>query len=566
MPPPLFSDPRIAALDALFAPLCRSDAPGLVVGVAQQGRILYRRGFGLASVEHGVANTPQTRMRIGSTSKQFTCLAALLLAEEGRLDIEASVRRYLPELPAFPAQGPEPSLRQLMNHTSGYRCYLDLGFLAEGMAIKPAGVAWAVQRRQREANFAPGSHVVYCNSGYQLLSRVIEELAGQPFEQFLQQRIFAPLGLLDTASVRSDFELHPGTAGLHVPRPAVQGGGWRRGIFPTEELRGEGAMVSTIDDMLRWLAHLRAPHKTVGSAASWAQMLAPTVLANGHVSPYGLGLMRHHYRGLEVIHHPGAVIGGAGQMLTVPSQELDIILISNGAACSPRELALRVVDAMLGDPLLGAVAPLAAAERFAPMLGRRYRGRDTGLVFGFAKAGSSGEALGLSLLEGPPLALRDDGAQLCKPFEDGAIGQFELSSAQLAGPGEAAPQQLDLLDSGRRERCELLPVTPPPLAEAGAPLLGRYRSPDLDAEACIAFDSEQQRLLLQVRGAYGGNRFELRALSAEVFACQALDLPLAQGGNAVLRATPGAGPMVGIGGFRLDTPRTRQLAFERCND
>ena len=552
-PPP--ADPRIAALDALFGPLCRSDAPGLVVGVAQHGRTVYRRGFGLASVEQGVANTPWTRMRIGSTSKQFTCLAALLLAEDGLLDIDASVRAYLPELPVL---GPEPTLRQLMTHTSGYRCYLDLGFIAEGMAIKPPGVAWAVQRRQREANFAPGTNMVYCNSGYQLLSRVIEQVGGLPFEQFLQQRIFAPLGLVDTRSVPSDFELHPGMAGLHVPRPAAQGGGWRRGIFPTEELRGEGAMISTVDDMLRWLAHLRAPRKRVGSAASWQQMLTPTALANGLVNPYALGLMRHDYRGLELIHHPGGVIGGASQMLTVPSQALDIIVISNGAPASPRELVLRIVDTMLVDSLLGAAEVHAAAARFAPMLGRRYRGRDSGLVFGFAEAG--GGALGLCLLNGPPVALRDEGAQLRQAFEDMAMGPFVLPAAQLATAG-APPPQLELAEAGSVECCELLPETPPPLTEAGVPLLGRYRSADLDAEARIGFDGAQ--LQLQIRGAYGGNRFGLQAFSAEVFGCEELDTPLPQARCAVLNVARSASRVTG---FRLDTPRTRRLAFERCGD
>ena len=123
-----------AALDELFQPFNRSDAPGLVVGVAQHGKCVYRRGFGLASIELGVANTPWTRMRIGSTSKHFTCLAALLLAEEGKLDIDAGVRRYFPAMPLL--QG-EPTLRQFMTHTSGYRCYLDLSSLSDGMAIKP---------------------------------------------------------------------------------------------------------------------------------------------------------------------------------------------------------------------------------------------------------------------------------------------------------------------------------------------------------------------------------------------------------------------------------------------
>lgn len=544
-------DARIAALDALFTPFCRSDAPGLVVGVSQHGSIRYRRGFGLACVALGAANTPWTRMRIGSTSKQFTCLAALLLAEDGLLDIDASVRRYLPELPVV---GPEPSLRQLMNHTSGLRCYLDLGSIADGMAMKPLGFAWEVQRRQREANFAPGTDLIYCNSGYQLLSRVIASVAGQPFEQFLQERIFAPLGMHDTASVPSDFELRPGQATLHLPRGE---GGWQRGIFPTEELRGEGAMVSTVDDMLRWLAHLREPR--VGNAESWRQMLAPTRLSSGKLLPYGLGLMRHDYRGVEVIHHAGAVIGGSCQMLSVSDHALDIILICNGAPCSPRELALRIVDLMLGDELLGPAMPLAEAARFAPLLGRRYRSGETGLVFGFSRAGAQGSALGLSLLEGPPMALRDEGELLCKPFEEAAIGLLQVPSAQLRGVDESVPRHLDLIVNGRCERCELLPETAP--ANAEVPLLGRYRCPELDAEGRIEFDGEQ--LVLKIRGAYGSNRVALSPISADVFGCHAIGVPLGHGGVAVLRVSTGEGR---IHGFRLDTPRTRQLAFERYAD
>ncbi|MCA3800299.1 serine hydrolase domain-containing protein, partial [Burkholderia sp.] len=89
----------VTQLDALFARFNKCDEPGLVVAVAHQGEVLYRRGFGMASLEHGVANTPATRLRIGSTSKHFTCLAALLLAEDGKLDIDAGIRTYLPELP-----------------------------------------------------------------------------------------------------------------------------------------------------------------------------------------------------------------------------------------------------------------------------------------------------------------------------------------------------------------------------------------------------------------------------------------------------------------------------------
>src|SRR5262249_3405173 len=154
----------------------------------------------------------------------------------------------------------------------------------------------------------------------------------------------------------------------HVPLP---GGGYRRGLFPSEEILGEGAMVSSVDDMLRWLAHLRGA-KAVGSDATWAQMLEPARLNNGSVSPYALGLMRHGYRGVEVIHHAGGVIGGASQLITVPAHELDVVILSNGALARPTTLAEQVIDAVLGDAVLGAAEARATPERFAAVNGRRY--------------------------------------------------------------------------------------------------------------------------------------------------------------------------------------------------
>ncbi len=541
----------VAALDDLFQGVNRSDAPGLVVGVAQQGKTVYRRGFGLASVELGVANTAWTRMRIGSTSKHFTCLAVLLLAEDGKLDVDASVRSYIPELPLLEG---EPTLRQLMTHTGGYRCYLDVGFLSDGMAIKPKGVALTTQLRQSGINFRPGEKMMYCNGGYHLLSVVIDRVSGMPFEQFLQQRIFAPLAMLDTVSAPSDLEIHRGMATLHVATPD---GGWRRGIFPTEEVRGEGAMISTLDDMLVWLAHLRAAEKKVGNADSWRQMLQTTRLNNGTVNPYALGLMRHDYRGVEVIHHAGGVIGGTCQMLTVPSQALDIVIITNGAQVNAVQLANKIIDAMAGEALVAEPPAKAAAERFKTMLGTRYHSPTSGLVFGFEEAPEG--RLGLAFLNGPPVVLKEQGQTLMLGFEDMAIGPLALQTADLALAGAEPPAALAFSEAGNTERFERLPATPPALAEAGASLAGRYRAPDLDAEARIAFDAEGKTLQLEVFGAYGTNVMVLSPWSAEVFGWHVADthLPL----RGVLSIERGAGGAVEA--FRVNTPRTRQMRFER---
>lgn len=538
----------VAALDGLFQAVNRSDAPGLVVGVARHGKTVYRRGFGLADVALGVANTAWTRMRIGSTSKHFTCLAALLLAEDGLLDIDAGVRSFFPELPLL--QG-DPTLRQLMSHAGGYRCYLDLGFIANGMAIAPRGAALATQQRQTAVNFAPGEKMIYCNGGYHLLSLVIERVSGLPFEEFLRQRIFVPLAMRDTLSVPNDFEIHRGLATLHVPHPE---GGWRRSIFPTEEIRGEGAIVSSIDDMLGWLAHLRGP-QTVGSAASWRQMLTTARLNSGLATTYALGLTLHPYRGVDVIHHAGGVIGGSSQMITVPSQALDIIIITNGALVSPVELAYKIIDTVLGDALLGAADVKPASERFRPMLGTRYHSSASGQAFGFAEA--AGGRLGLSFMEGPPLPLKERGPALALGFEDLPAGPLSLRAEALATTGEA-PAALEFSEAGRSARYERLPATPPALAEAGQALLGRYRAADLDADASVRFAGET--LLLEVFGGFGINVLELEALAAEVFACQVRGTPM----RGVLSAERGSDGRVKA--FCVGTARTRQMRFERLAD
>ncbi|SDU95224.1 serine hydrolase domain-containing protein [Pseudomonas mucidolens] len=534
----------VRALDDLFQAFNRSDAPGLVVGVAQHGNTLYRRAFGLASVELGVANTPWTRMRIGSTSKHFTCLAVLLLAEEGKVDPDASVRRYLPELP--PLHG-EPSLRQLMSHTGGYRCHLDLEFIASGMAMQPKGTALTTLLRQTAANFAPGESSLYCNGGYHLLSLVVARISGISFEQFMHERIFAPLSMVDTASVPSDLEIHRGMATLHLPKPD---GSWTRGIFPSEELLGEGAIISTLDDMLRWLAHLRGT-KTVGSEATWAQMKTLSRLNDGSTAPYALGLMRHDYRGLDIIHHAGGVIGGSSQMLTVPSHELDVIIMTNGAMANPIELANQIVDAMLGEAL-GPRTEKAAAERFRPLPGTRYHAKRTGHVIGFNEVGGK---LGLAFLNSPAIPLTDAGDTLRIGFQELAAGPLSLPVAQLAGIVEA-PTTLQFSEAGNTSTFERLPAVAPSLAEVGAALVGRYHATDLGADAEIRFDGNA--LNLYVYGAHAVSVLPLEAFSAEVFGLVSSIAVLSLRGVLNVERKDGR-----VTGFFIHTMRTRHLPFVR---
>ncbi|MFM0729503.1 serine hydrolase [Paraburkholderia sediminicola] len=537
-------DSRVSALDDIFARFNRSDAPGLVVGIAQHG-MLHRRGFGLASVELAVANTPGTRMRIGSTSKHFACLAALLLAEDGKLDIEASIRTYIPELPVLAG---EPTLRQLMTHTSGYRCYLDLSVLGNVGAMMEKGDALRYQLTQQDVNFAPGERMAYCNGGYHLLSIAIARASGMAFEAFLKQRIFEPLGMVDTDSVPSDLTVVPGRATPHVPQPD---GSYRRGVLPLEDLLGEGSIVSTVADMLIWLAHLRGT-KRIGSDATWVQMLSPARYSSGVVGTYCLGLEREKYRGVEVIHHAGAVAGGASQMITVPAHALDIIVITNGAPVSPTELAWQVIDRLLGDGVLEAAPPRVKTAELAGLLGR-YWSQDTRTLVEILD--DKGD-LGFNLLNSIALPVVADQGRYCVTFP----GMGPLSFRHVPTSLLSDAPVIELSNCGHVDRLVRLPDVPPPVTEFASGLIGNYVSNDLAASGTISFDGS--RATLAVRGTRGGWSSELQVISRDVAATSVKPGELSVPAVLVVeREDAGL-----VRGFRLSTTRSMNLHFARVDD
>ena len=524
-------------LDALFAPWNRTDEPGLVVGVVKDGAAIYRRGFGMASLESGAANTTATRMRIGSISKHFTCLLALLLAEDGKLDIDQPIRTYVPELTG---PGGDPTLRQLMQHRGGSRCYLDLAFIGHGMAVPPAGRALQMQARQGGRNFAPGTAMIYNNGGYNLVSIAIERVGGAPFEAQLKARLYDVIGMPDTASIPSDYVVTPGIATMHTPE---RDGSWRRGLFPTEELRGEGAMVSTVDDMLRWTAHLRSRDR-LGSAGSWAALTEKPRYADGQVGAYALGLLLDEYRGLRILHHSGGVMGGTAQMLTFPDDGLDVVILANGGrAADVGRLSQQVADVVLADRL-GPPTPTVPAEEFKASLGD-YWSPDNRMIYsliddeGVLKLSLAKAAIGAAVT-------RTDDGRLVYP----ASGIGEISVKPLDGALEVR-FGLETTTHVKLERAE-------GDAEAfAAAAEGRYVSDDADTVATIV--TEAEGLVLALSDGLGETRARLTAISPLV----AYTRP--RGAMAAFRSTISLDFDDGrASGFRLNTPRTRNLVFRRA--
>ena len=201
----------------LLAPWDRAGSPGATLGLVRDGALVLQESAGAASLELGVPIGPETCFRIASVSKQFTCAAILLLAEEGRLAVEDDIRHWLPELPDF---GARISIDHLMRNCSGIRDMLELmrlGGTDLSHPTQPEHLMAAI-RRQRGLNFAPGTRFLYSNSGFMLLGRIVEAAAGEALGTFLERRILAPLGMTRTRHTPDVTEVVPGLATGYFPQ------------------------------------------------------------------------------------------------------------------------------------------------------------------------------------------------------------------------------------------------------------------------------------------------------------------------------------------------------------
>ena len=526
-----------ARLEELFEPYRRNDAPGCIVGVAHRGELVYRAAFGMANVEHGVTNTPATRMPVASISKHFTCAAALRLAAERKLDLEDPIGRWVPELTA---QQRNPTLRQLMTHTGGLRCYIDHAVF-DGFTLMPAGRPATLQCRLTEVNFPPGQGMSYSNAGYLLLTRAIERAAGAPLEDVLRG-IFVDAGLESTSLARWDVPVKAGVATTYQRASERSGRGWQHSVCLAEELFGDAGIISTVDDLLRWAAYLRASSGPVSLEA----LATPTLLANGQQSRYGFGLITKPWRGLRLVQHAGTFPGVTAQFLTVPDEELDVVVLFNRPA--PAVDLSQKIPAILLEGQLQKPTPAPAAASYQSLLGQ-YVAPDTGVLFGLAdKEGQ----LALSQFGGSPIPLETRAASADHwPFAiDVGSGDMLFRPHPHSTTGDIEYLDLSGWHVARRVNGE-----PPSATEVVQAAPDVYRSDC--AAATLRFVASGADLEVVITGEYGVGHYP--AVSV--------------GPDLVRFWAPGLAPGMlirlerdndGVERVIVSTPRTRATVFQRC--
>jgi len=342
---PIATNPQ-ERLDQLLSAFVGDGTPGAIVAVIREGEIVHYQAVGMANLTYGIPFDRQTVSNIGSVSKQFTAFAVAKLAADGLLSLDDDVRKYFPEIPDL---GHVVTVRNILNHTSGYREFLNLLFMSgvrldNGDFISRDEVL-RILERQPALQDEPGSRYNYNNTAYALAALLVEEITDTPFQVWMKENVFTPLGMTHTRIRSHTGEIVPNAAEGYLfadeaPfRIGIDLGGGGGATM------GPGGIYTTIDDLARWIGNFKSGE--VGGTDVIAEMMTPQIERPGIDSFYGLGLVVDKQRGLSRISHGGADTAHRAELIYFPEIDAGVVAMSNNGSFNA-SMAREVAAAFFG--------------------------------------------------------------------------------------------------------------------------------------------------------------------------------------------------------------------------
>ncbi len=512
-----------SGVDSVFQRFQRSNGPGCAAAVVEGGKVTFRRAYGMANLDHGVALSPDSVFHVASVSKEFTAAAIQLLVQDGKLSLDDPARKYVTELPDF---GKTITIRHLIHHTSGLRDQWSLLGLAGwrySLDLITDEDVLAMVARQRELNFPPGQQYMYCNTGYTLLAQIVKRVSGMSFRDFAGKRIFKPLGMLHSHFREDHGEVIRGNAYGYVPA-----GARFRLSLTNFDTAGATSLHTTVDDLALWIGELETDGLGIGKA-----MRVKGRLNNGQEIPYASGLIHGAYRGLDFIGHGGSDAGYRSNLAYFPAGKTGVIALCNDSTADPSALTRRVADVVLAAKL----GPKSESPKTTPVpreVWDRYSGVWVNRVSdhiirieasnGMLRVAGMGPGAALGVIEGNRLAAQ------------GRPGEFRFSGAGMesVSPGS---------ETESYER-----VAAPAFAAGDfQKYAGTYTSPEMDAVYRIAWE---------------GGELALHRLRSAVQKLRPVEKDLFESNFGSFRFTRDAAGS--LNGFVINSTRIRNVRFSRA--
>jgi CubicO group peptidase (beta-lactamase class C family) len=316
-----------------------TNQPGAVILVAKNDKVIFRKGYGLATLNPDKPVTPDMVFQIGSITKQFTSTAILKLAEQGKIDLKADITKYLT---GFSTPGKTVTVEHLLNHTSGIKSYTSLpeAMSKKGLYISPTDMMKIIQ--SQPSDFAPSDQWLYNNSGYFLLGMIIEKVSGMTYGEYVAKNLFKPAGM--KSSFTDDSNLPANTTKGYMKSGATEfkAADYIHPAIPYSA----GAIFSTVDDLWKWNQAIFT-YKLV-KKESLEKAWSPTTLNNGKLVGYGYAWSFGRLGDAKVIGHGGAIDGYLTMEIYVPDQKIYVCILSNSMTVNPEEYTYQVAEIVAG--------------------------------------------------------------------------------------------------------------------------------------------------------------------------------------------------------------------------
>jgi len=324
------ADAREAQVDRILAPYAGPDVPGAALMIIEQGRPVVKKGYGIANLATRTPVTSQTDFRLASVTKEFTAMCILQLVEKGDLSLDTSLTDIFP---GFPDYGKTITIRHILQHTSGLQDYEEL--MGDDYNLD-------------SAYFPAGDKYQYSNTGYAVLTQVLEKITGQPFREYLQQHIFEPAGMIHTLAYVNGVNVVPNRAYGYTIED--DGKVVETDQSSTSAVLGDGGIYSNLDDFFKWDQILYTDRLL--SQPYMDLYFRENQTVDGKDIGYAFGWRREKYKGMDIIFHTGSSIGFRNIFYRVPSRHFSVVLLTNrdeGGEFTTLETAHKIVDIYLGE-------------------------------------------------------------------------------------------------------------------------------------------------------------------------------------------------------------------------